>query len=126
MGVDLHDNVTDAVVFSVNFWHYRAIVEANRTLAVLPDNRIDSLHEPGCGNGLSMGEARLVAAALRQVVLPRLTERDRLLLDGAIMDRPDDYVLHRNADLHLNYSTTVEVLRKFVLCCETCEGFSVW
>jgi len=39
MGVTLFDLATDDVIFDVNFWHWHAIVEAPRSLDVLPDAR---------------------------------------------------------------------------------------
>lgn len=49
MSVSLYDTATNEVVFDVNFWHWRAIVEAVRALGVLPDVRIDPLHQPFVG-----------------------------------------------------------------------------
>jgi hypothetical protein len=125
MGIDLHDNETNEVVFSVNFWHYRAIVEAIRSLDVLPDAKVESLHESWCGHGLSIEEARLVGSNLRQRVLPQLAQTARLMLGGEVTACPDDGVLHRGEDQHLNYSTNAEVLLRFILCCETSNGFTV-
>jgi hypothetical protein len=67
----LFDQKTDAIVFDVNFWHWRAIVEAVRVLGVLPEERVDSLHEQFNGE-LTVEEARAVAVALRGRLLPTL------------------------------------------------------
>jgi hypothetical protein len=125
MGVDLLDCATDEVVFSINYWHYRAIVEAIRRLDLLSDSKVDSLHEPCCGNGLSTDEARLVGEALRQRILPVLAVQDRLMLGGEITSLPDDTVFHCGEDLAQNYSTTAKAVLEFILCCETCNGFTV-
>lgn len=74
MGVSLLDRKTSEFVFDINFWHYRAIVEAIRSLEVLPEEKVDSLHESWQNNGLTTEEARLVAAAIRERLLP--TRRD--------------------------------------------------
>lgn len=125
MGVTLFDHSSDAIVFDVNFWHWRAIVEAVRSLAVLPDDRVDPLHQPFIGE-LTQAEARLVGAAIRERLLPTLTDDERLLLDGRRTSEPDDGTFHREpAEQHRNYSTNREVLAEFARCCETCAGFRV-
>ena len=126
MGVSLFDRTTNGIVCDVNFWHYRAIVEAIRSLGVLPDEKVDTLHESWQDTGLTTEEARLVAEAIRTRLLPTLGEDDRLLLDGQRTTEPDDGVMHYNpAEQHKNYSTNRRVLEEFVKCCETCNGFSV-
>jgi hypothetical protein len=90
MTVSLFDRQTREIVFDVNFWHYRAIVEAIRSMGVLPDDKVDSLHESWLDHGLTMEEARLVAQALRTGLLPTLAEGERLLLYGQRTTEPDD------------------------------------
>lgn len=125
VGVTLIDPETDEVVFDVNFWHWRAIVEAIRSLKILPTERVDGLHEPFFGE-LSAKEACQVGVALREHLLPSLGENERLLLDGQKTTEPDDLVFHRDPhDQHKNYSTNREVLEKFADCCERCHGFRV-
>lgn len=125
MGVTLFDQETDAIVFDINFWHWRAIVEVVRTLAVLPTDRVDAMHEPFIGE-LTEPEARQVAAALRTHALPSLTDDERVLLDGTRTTTPDDGTFHRApSEQHKNYSTTRAVLEDFAACCETCHGFRI-
>jgi hypothetical protein len=77
-GVSLFDRQTNAIVFDVNFWHYRAIVEAIRSLGVLPEATVDALHESWQDTGLTTEEARLVATAIRTRLLPMLGDDERL------------------------------------------------
>jgi hypothetical protein len=126
VGVSLFDRKTNEIVFDVNFWHYRAIVEAIRSLDVLPEETVDALHESWQGTGLTTEEARVVAEAIRTRLLPTLGEDERLLSDGARTTEPDDGTFYREpAEQHLNYSTNRRVLERFAGCCETCNGFSV-
>jgi hypothetical protein len=126
MGVCLFDQKTNHIVFSVNFWHYRAIVEAVRSLQVLPEATVDSLHQNWTGSGLTTEEARLVAKALRTQLLPTLAEDERLLFDGRRTVEPDDGTMHWDAaEQHKNYSTNRRVLGEFAACCESCNGFMV-
>ncbi|MGZ3439271.1 MAG: hypothetical protein ACXVDD_07135 [Polyangia bacterium] len=125
MGVTLFDQKTNEVVFDVNFWHWRAIVEAIGSLRVLPKQRVDQLHELFVGD-LTESEARTVAVALKERLLPDLGDGERILLDGTRTTRPDDFVFYREpAEQHKNYSTNREVLQKFIECCSSCGGFRV-
>ncbi len=121
----LFDQKTNAIVFDVNFWHWRAIVEAIRSLGVLAEDRVDALHEQFAGE-LTEDEARDVAAAIRERLLPTLRDDERLLLDGRRTTEPDDGTFYRDpAEQHKNYSTDRRVLEEFAKCCETCSGFRV-
>ncbi len=122
----LMDNETDDVVFDVNFWHYRAIVEAIRSLRVLPDEQVDRLHEPFTGSGLTKDECRIVAAELQARVVPILEQDDRLLLDGTVTKEPDDGVFHKtDAEWPKNYSTNKTVLAAFIDAIQKSSGFTV-
>src|SRR5688572_10611040 len=106
----LFDQKTNAIVFDVNFWHWRAIVEAIRSLRVLPEARVDALHEQWVGE-LTEDEARSVAPAIRERLLPTLRDDERLLLDGRTTTEPDDGTFYRDpAEQHRNYSTNRRVL----------------
>jgi len=125
MGIRLFDQETDEVVFRINFWHWRPIVEAIRSLQVLPEPRVDGLHTPFVGE-LTQEEARLVGAAIRERLLPTLGDDERLLLDGRTTKEPDDGVFYRDpAEQHKNYGTDRQALESFSRCCETCGGFRV-
>jgi len=125
MGVTLFDQESNDIVFDVNFWHWRAIVEAVLSLGVLPPARVDALHEPFTSE-LTREEARSVAVAIRGRLLPTLGNEERLLLDGRRTTDSDDGTFHRDpAEQHKNYSTNSQVLEEFTKCCETCNGFRV-
>jgi hypothetical protein len=125
MGICLFDCKSNEIIFDTNFWNYRAIVEEVRRLGVFSDAKVDSLHESWCGNGLSTDEARTVASLMRSQLLPSIAEGQRLMLDGTRTTVPDDGKLHHGAEQASNYSTTADVLERFVKCCETCNGFTV-
>jgi hypothetical protein len=125
VGMTLFDQKTDAIVFDINFWHWRAIVEAIRSLRVLPDSRVDALHEHFLGE-LTQDEARAVGAAIRERLLSTLADDERLLLDGRRTTEPDDGTFYRDpSEQHKNYSTNRRVLEEVAQCCETCGGFRV-
>jgi hypothetical protein len=112
-------------IFDVNFWHWRAIVEAVRSLGVLAEERVNALHQQFVGE-LTAEEAQAAAAAIRGRLLPTLRDDERLLLDGRRTIEPDDGVMHYEpAEQHKNHSTDRRVLEEFAKCCETCGGFRV-
>jgi hypothetical protein len=125
MGVTLFDQVTNEVIFDVNFWHWRALVEAVRALDVFSIETVAQLHEPFVGE-LTQDEARHVADAIRERLLPTLTNGERVLLDGTRTTEPDDGTFHRDtSEQHRNYSTTRAILALFADCCASCGGFRV-
>jgi hypothetical protein len=125
MGISLYDPVAEDMVFEINFWHWRAIVAAIERLGVVPPRAIEILSEPFVG-GISKDEARIIAAALRADVLPTMQEGERMLLEGGFTRTPDDGVFHREPDTQAqNYSTNREVMERFIVACETCNGFDV-
>jgi len=125
VGITLFDQKTDGIVFDTNFWHWRAIVEAVRALNVLPNGRVDPLHDAFVGE-LTEDEARAIAKAIRERLVPTLGDGERLLLDGRRTTEPDDGTMHYNpAEQSKNYSTNRRVLEEFASCCEVCSGFRV-
>jgi hypothetical protein len=125
MGVVLSDNGNANHAFSVNWWHWHAILEAVRRTGVLPVDRVEGLHQAFFGE-LSVAEAHAVGHAIRTRVCPTLDEGERLLLDGATTTDPGDDVLYgEHNETHRNYGTSRAVLEAFVAFCERCGGFRV-
>src|SRR5215831_18009927 len=91
MGISLFDRKTGGEpAFDINFWHWRAIVEAIRSTRTLTDAQVDGLHEPFCGNGLTIEQARNVATALKSKVIPQLGNADWLGLDQSVSTNQTD------------------------------------
>jgi hypothetical protein len=125
MGITLFDQRSDQIIFDVSFWHWRPIVEAVRSLKVLPEERVDALHQPWVGE-LTEIEARVVGDAIRLRCLPTLRDAERMLLNGQRTIEPDNGTFYRaTAEQHKNYCTNRQVLEQFARCCETCGGFRV-
>lgn len=125
MGVTLFDEKSGTSLYDTDFWHWRAIVETVRSLAVLEEARVDTLDDPFLGE-LTRDEARAVAEAVRGQILVSLADDERLLLDGTRTKEPDDGMFHRApTERHKNYSTTRDALEAFAVACETCSGLRV-
>ena len=124
MGIAICDIQTNEVCFSINFWHWRAIVEEVRRLNLLPEKTVDGLHEPWCGNGLSKEQCHQVAMILKEKTIPTLEDAQRILIDGQRTTQPDDGKLYKD-EIGKNYSTNKEVLLEFADAIEACNGFVV-
>lgn len=125
MGVTLFDEKSGASLFDTSYGHWRAIVEAVRSLHVLDEARIDALREPFLG-ALTHDEALAVARALRTTLLPSLEHDERLFSTGVRTKEPDDGTFHRApAERHKNYATTRIALEELAMACETCSGLRV-
>lgn len=125
MGVILSDNGDADHDFSINWWHWHAVVEAVRRTGVLPVDRVEGLHRTSVGE-LSVTEAHAVGYAIRTQVCPALDEGKRLLLDGTATADPDDGRLYKEpSKTHENYGTNRTVLESFAVFCERCDGFRV-
>jgi len=108
---------------ALNFWHWRTILAAVRRLDVIPGERLDPLEESWLDGRLTQAEARAVASALRERLIPSLESGERLLLDGSRTTEPDDGVIYVGEEAHRNYSTNRAVLEKFAAFCDSCNGF---
>jgi hypothetical protein len=126
MGIILSDRGSRDHLWAINYWSWHPVVEVVRLLDILPQETAKNLHTSCCGYGLTEEEAQQVADALETHVLPRIALNDRVLLDGSITKDPDDNVMHTDpATDWKNYSTSLTVLKEFVLFCRSCSGFDV-
>lgn len=133
MGMTLFDRQTGhEPTLDINFWHWRAMVEAIRSTGAIPDALVDGLHEPFCGNGLTTEQARAVATALRTIVIPRLGAEDWLGLDQSVSPKQSEgpiggftAAMERGEDLSYLYQTNRAALESFAAYCDICNGFDV-
>jgi hypothetical protein len=105
--------------------HYSGIVEAISSLGILSEDTSAKLHSCYQNCGLTTEEARLVAAALRNRILPLLEADDWLLPDGTTMT--DREIEPRFDDLRAKHRglTNRKVLEEFAQFCGTCNGFYI-
>ncbi len=100
-------------------------MELVRSLGLFDDQRLDQLSN-GYGE-FTESEARQIAAALEQKVLPGLQADQRVLLDGTVVAQPDDGTFYRAPDeQHWNYSADYDWLVRFVAFCKASSGLHVW
>lgn len=124
MSFILFDNEDEKNDLQINDWSWHAIVEIIRRLDLLDEGTVDGLHQQWGENGLTHEEARLVASAIEDRVLPTLDDAEQILLDGQITKVPDNSVFHP-VNTEKNYSTTYSAIRMFVDYCKSCSGFKI-
>lgn len=124
MGISLFDLEKEEIIFQINFWNWRAIVEELRRLEILSDELVDNLHQQFCGYGLNKMQCALVAEAIEKMVVPSISDNQRILLNGERTADPDTYVFYRD-DWQENYSTTKDILERFAASIRNCNGFDV-
>lgn len=108
----------------LNVWHYRTIAAEVAQLEVLDAEAQGRLELINCGEHMSAVEAQKIADALQRT-LARVSDTDRLLLDGSVTDTPDDGTLHKE-DWDRNYSTNVDMLQRFRVFCDASGGFTIY
>ncbi len=124
MGVDIDDLRDRGRSIHANWWQWRPTVELIRSLGLFDGERLDHLSD-GCGE-FTEAEARELAAALERRVLPGLQPGERVLLDGAVTQEPDDGTFHRAPqEQHRNYSAGYDWLVRFVAFCKESGGLYV-
>ena len=127
MSFILTDTGREGHDLQLNAWHWRTILAILDSLAVLPKERIEIMGISGACPTLSREEARKIAGALQASVLPRFASDDRVFIDGTVTKERDDGTFYREEkDMHRNYSTNGEVLRKLCSFCESCGDFIIY
>lgn len=111
--------------FRINTWNWRTIVEAISRLGIVPEKRVRKLETEWEGGELTRAEARAVAAALRERIIPTVAPDERLLLGGERTAEPDDLVIYTGDEDDRNYSTDRATLEAFAAFCDACNGFRV-
>lgn len=124
MGVHIVDEQNKDRFLRKNWWQWRPIVEAIRSLNLLDDERLDYLSD-GIGS-LTERECLQIAEELKTKVLPKIREGERMLLDGTVTDVPDDGHFYREqSEQQKNYSVSYESLSTFIDFCYASKGLHV-
>src|ERR1700739_1061070 len=125
MGFMIFDLEDKSRFKSVNFWNWRPTLALISSFKLLDDERLERMGMSCVGATVTQSEARAIAKALRERVLPGLGDADRVKLDLAVTGTPDDGTLYRGDETEKNYSATRAWLQEFAEFCETCRGFKI-
>jgi hypothetical protein len=108
---------------SVDAWNWRPTLAAVRSFALIDEERLALMGFNGTEVEVSKEEAREIGRRVRDEVLPRLGEGDRLLLGLEVAGGPPGEFSEE--DLSSNYAATREWLAEFAEFCLGSEGFEV-
>lgn len=121
MGVILEPNAGEPI--SCNWWNWRPTLELIRRADLLDDETIERAGCNAAGAEVTAEQARSIAAYIDSFI-DELDAGSRVLLDGSVTDKPDDFKMHYDEQIK-NYSATRPWLESFRAFCRTCGGFRV-
>jgi hypothetical protein len=104
----------------ISGWHWRPLVEIIERLNLLPEEKIIHLTTQGSTVQVSEEEARALAGQLREI-LKVLPENGRLLSGGTVVTETFEELHERGEP----YSVSHRTIEKFIVFCETCQGFKI-
>ena len=106
----------------LNSWQWKPVVQAMARAGIIDDETADLLSF-NADAPLTRLQAEQAANVIDALVTA-MPDGSRLMLDGSIVDGPDDGTFHRR-DLDLNYSTPRTTLQTLAAFCRSSGGFTV-
>lgn len=122
MGVILEPKTGESI--SCNWWNWRPTLELIRRADLLDDETIERAGYNGAGGIVSAEQAVSIARYIDSFI-DELDSGSRVLLDGAVTDKADDFKMHYD-EQSKNYSATRPWLDDFRKFCRTSGGFEVF
>ena len=127
MSFTLHDLGSENFEFTANVWSWKAGLEIVKSLDIMSEGKIRQMGYNATGMKVDADDAHAIGEAIRNSVLPKLSENGRMFADLRITDEPDDMTLHRDDDEQWkNYSVTREWLADFADFCVRSKGFQIF
>lgn len=127
MSFTLHDLGTENFEFNANVWSWKAALEIIKSLDILSEGKIRQMGYNATGVKIDVDDAHAIGGAIRNTILPKLSEDARMFADLRITNEPDDMTLHRDDDEQWkNFSVTREWLKEFSDFCLRSKGFQIF
>jgi hypothetical protein len=127
MSFSLHDLGSEKYEFNANVWTWKAALEIVKSLDIISEGKIRQMGYNATGTRIDVDDAHTIGFAIRDKILPKLSENARMFADLRITDEPDDMTLHRDDDEQWkNYSVTREWLNEFSEFCIRSKGFQIF
>ena len=127
MSFSLHDLGSENFEFNANVWNWKAALEIIKSLDIMSEGTIRQMGYNATGVKVDVDDAHTIGSAIRDKILPKLSENARMFADLRITDEPDDMTLHRDDDEQWkNYSVTREWLKEFSEFCLRSKGFQIF
>lgn len=127
MSFTLYDLGSENYEFTANVWSWKAALEIIKSLDIMSEGKIRQMGYNATGIKVDTDDAHAIGKAIRNSVLPKLSENGRMFADLRITDEPDDMTLHRDDDEQWkNYSVTRDWLADFADFCVRSKGFQIF
>lgn len=127
MSFSLHDLSSENFEFNANVWNWKAALEIIKSLDIMSEGKIRQMGYNATGMKIETDDAHMIGSAIRDKILPKISENGRMFADLRITDEPDDMTLHRDDDEQWkNYSVTREWLKEFSEFCLRSKGFQIF
>ena len=123
----MHDLGSENFEFSANVWSWKAALEIIKSLDIVSEGKIRQMGYNATGVKMDVDDAHAIGEAIRNSILPKLSDKGRMFADLRITDEPDDMTLHRDDDDQWkNFSVTRDWLKDFADFCVRSNGFQIF
>ena len=127
MSFTLLDQGSENFEFSANVWNWKAALEIVKSLDIVSENKVRQMGYNAMGTKVDIDDAYAIGVAIRDKILPKLSEKGRMFADLRITDEPDDMTLFKDDDEQWkNYSVTRDWLADFSEFCIKSKGFQIF
>jgi hypothetical protein len=127
MSFTLLDQGSENFEFSANVWNWKAALEIVKSLDIVSENKVRQMGYNAMGTKVDVEDAHAIGVAIRDKILPKLSEKGRMFADLRITDEPDDMTLFKDDDEQWkNYSVTRDWLADFSEFCLKSKGFQIF
>ena len=120
--IDLADSRHDV---QINWWNWRPILKFLRDAKLINKEQFERMGANGCGGQICAIEAKKVADFLRQEIIPRMRDGERIHADGRVSTAPLEPPPISSLDAYEHYAARKSCVEMFASFCEKCQGFYV-
>src|ERR1043165_9477793 len=98
MSFTLIDQGSEGFEFTANVWTWKAAMEIIRGLDILDEGAMRQMSYNATGVKVNADTAHEIGSRIRDEVLPKVGEGNRIFADGTVTDAPDDGTFHKDSD----------------------------
>ena len=127
MSFTLLDMGTEGFEFNAKVWNWKAALEIIKGLDILSEGKLRQMGYNATGVKIDQDEAGLIGQKIRDDVMPKIRDGQRMFADLSVTDAPDDMTLFKDEDDQWkNYSVSRQWLEEFSEFCLRSKGFQVF
>jgi hypothetical protein len=121
------DMGSESYEFTANVWNWKAALGIIKSLDIVGDGKVRQMGVNATGVKVDIDDAHAIGATIRDKILPKMSEKGRMMADLSITETPDDMTLHRETqEQWKNYSVSYEWLKDFSDFCLKSKGFQIF